>query len=135
MSEISLWGVVAGGLISMIIGFLWYSPMLFGNKFMALMEWSKDTQEMKDSSKTPYIWSAVLSLLMSLILSYFIHAIGATTLFAGAQIGFLLWLGFMIPITATTVLYENRSKGLFLLNNGYHLVVLLVVGGVIAQWF
>ena len=34
---VNLWAVLAAGVAAMIVGFLWYSPVLFAKPWMALM--------------------------------------------------------------------------------------------------
>jgi hypothetical protein len=136
--DISIWGVIVGTVVAMIIGMLWYSPVLFGKKFMTLMGLTPDQMahpDWKGAATKAYSVGAIFYVIMSFALAYFIERLNATEFTEGAVVGFIAWLGFMVPISITTILYEKRSKGLFYLNIFYHLVTVIIVGGIIAQWF
>lgn len=136
--EISIWGIIVGTVVSMIVGALWYSPFLFGKKFMALRGLTPEqmsTPDWKGAATKAYGIGAIFYLIMSFVISYFIERLGAAHFTEGAIVGFIGWIGFMVPIMLTTVLYENRPRGLFWLNIFYHLVAVMLVGGIIAEWF
>lgn len=46
----------------------------------------------------------------------------------GLQVGFLVWLGFVGPTSLLNALYGKKSLKLYVLDNGYHLVSLMVMG-------
>jgi hypothetical protein len=48
--------------------------------------------------------------------------------------GFFSWFGFIAPITLTNVIYERRPWKLWLLDNGFWLVSLLVMGTILSVW-
>lgn len=52
----------------------------------------------------------------------------------GLMCGFFNWIGFIAPVTLGIVIYEHKSWKLWLLNNGYWLISLLVMGGVLSVW-
>jgi len=84
----------------------------------------------------------VLVLVGSFLLSYVLdHAI----IFGGAYLkmsgisgglmwGFFNWLGFIAPVTLTTKIYENKPWGLWLLDNAFWLISLLVMGAILSTW-
>jgi len=136
--EPNLVAVVIAAIIPMVLGALWYSPLLFAKKWMALM--GKTEEELKagfNPVKT-YGISFITCLIMAYILGHFvIYATSATHeagFGAGMQTGFWAWLGFVVTTGSATVLYEGRKSGLFWINAGYYLVCLLLMGGVLASW-
>ena len=136
--EPNLVAVLIAAIIPMILGALWYSPILFGKKWMTLM--GKTEEELKagfNPVKT-YGFSFLASLVMAYILGHFAiyatFATGATGFGAGMQTGFWAWLGFVVTTGSSTVLYESRKSGLFWINTGYYFVSLLLMGGVLASW-
>ncbi len=52
----------------------------------------------------------------------------------GAQTGILMSIGFVATTTLTTYLYEGRPFHLFLINVGYIVVGLALMGAVIGAW-
>lgn len=136
--DISITGVIVGTVISIILGMIWYSQALFGKKFMGLMGLTPEQManpDWKSAATKAYTIGAIFYLIMSFALAYFIERLNATEFIEGAIVGFIAWIGFMVPVMLSTVLYEKRARGLFYLNIFYHLVTVIIVGGVIAQWF
>jgi hypothetical protein len=76
----------------------------------------------------------VSALVMSYIFSHFVDLGGATTIGAGAQLGFWIWLGFVATIQAGVVLWEKKPIKLFLINSSFYLVTLVSMGAVLAIW-
>jgi hypothetical protein len=57
-----------------------------------------------------------------------------TTVPWGLAIGLLNWLGFVAVASISTVTYEKRPLGLFLITNGYNLISMMIMGAIIAVW-
>ena len=52
----------------------------------------------------------------------------------GLMGGFFSWLGFIAPVTLTNVIYEKRPWKLWLLDNSFWIVSLLVMGSILSAW-
>lgn len=139
--EVPINYLAVGGaaIASMVIGFLWYGP-LFGKKWMAL---SGIIREQINASKQKgmtkeYAFMLVGSLVMAYVLAHALVFASAYFKTSGAQaglmVGFWNWLGFIAPVTLAPVLWERKSFKLWILNNSYYLVSLLVMGIILAMW-
>jgi hypothetical protein len=53
---------------------------------------------------------------------------------AGLMCGFFNWLGFIAPVTLGVVMYQKKSWMLWILDNAYWLLSLLVMGAILASW-
>ena len=130
--------VVLAMVASMVIGFLWYGP-LFGKTWIALMGFSQAQMEKAKAAGMGKQLGlmAVGSLVMSFVLAHalvFASAyLNASGVSAGLMAGFWNWLGFIAPVTLGSVLWEGKPWKLWLLNNGYHLVTLCVMGVILAE--
>ncbi len=136
--EINYVAVVAAALANMVLGMLWYGP-LFGKPWMKLMGWKEaDFEKMKNDpkmkGKMPMLYLAALAgaLVMAYVLAHVITYVGAHDAASGAQAGFWMWLGFIATVMLGSVLWENKPVNLYLLNVGYYLVALVLMGAVIA---
>ena len=120
----------------MVIGALWYSPVLFGKAWMKLKGISKkDIEKAKQKGMAKsYITMFVALLVMYTVLDYIIVISGATTIMAGATIGFIIWLGFIATVMLNTVLWDNQPMKLYMINVLHYLVVLLIAGAILAVW-
>jgi uncharacterized membrane protein YeaQ/YmgE (transglycosylase-associated protein family) len=128
--------VLVATLVHYILGGLWYSPLLFGNKFLQIINWSPEKlAEMEGQSHVKELAIAfVTSLVLVYILAHFVQYTKATTAMAGIQTAFWLWLGFIATTQAATVIFEQRPLGLYLMNIGYQLVGCALAGAILAVW-
>ena len=119
-----------------VLGALWYSPLLFARPFIALKGYSPEQlaamQTQSHAGETGLAF--VTSLVLAYVLAHFVKFTGAETAASGALAGFWLWLGFVATTNLSTVLFEGRPAGLYLINNGYHLAGLLGMGALLAVW-
>ena len=128
--------VIVATLVHYILGGLWYSPLLFGNKFLQVINWSpeKIAEVGNQSHGKEFAIAFVTSLVLVYILAHFVQYTKATTAMAGIQTAFWLWLGFIVTTQAATVIFELRPLGLYLLNIGYQLVGCALAGAILALW-
>ncbi|HEY6230028.1 MAG TPA: DUF1761 domain-containing protein [Pyrinomonadaceae bacterium] len=128
--------VIVATVLHFILGGLWYSPLLFGNKFLQIIAWTPQqlaAMEAKGPAKELII-AFVTSLVLVYILAHFVQYTKATTAMAGIQTAFWLWLGFIATTNIATVLFEQRPLGLYLINVGYQLVACVIAGAILAVW-
>ena len=125
--------IIVSALILWFLGAAWYSPPLFAKPWMAMLGIKKGDSN-KNSLLAGMISSLIGDLILSFVLAHFVIWSGATTFAWGAFIGFICWLGFFVAPNFPQGLYENRPFKLFAINNGYWLMGLLIVGGLLAVW-
>lgn len=135
--EINYLAVLAAGVVSMAVGFLWYSSILFGK--MWIKEMGLSAEKMKGAQKEMgklYALSFVGSLVTAYVLS---HVMGLsqnyysyTEVMTGVITAFWMWLGFMMPVQMTGTIFGDRNWRLFAINTGYQLATLILMGLVIA---
>lgn len=130
--------VLGAGVSAVVIGALWYGP-LFQKPWMRLA--GLTTESMKSMALSPLmamVGGFIISLLIAYVLSYAVVFVTAYTgtagLFAGAEVGFWTWLGFLVPATSGAYLWEGKSPKLWVLNAGYYLVSLLVMGALLGAF-
>ena len=128
--------VIVATLVHFFLGGLWYSPLLFGKKFLQLINWSpQQIQQMESESHAKELAIAfVMSLILVYILAHFVHYTRATNAMGGIQTAFWLWLGFIVTTHVPTVIFERRSFGLFLINVAYQFVGCALAGVILAVW-
>jgi len=124
--------VVVSAVLYWLLGALWYG-VLFGKQWMAL-EGLKMEQLQQQSPTVPYIIAMLANLVLASVLARICVWKHADTAVKGAALGVLLWIGFIATTSFTTYLFEGRSKQLFLINYGYSLVGLLLMGAILGAW-
>ena len=128
--------VFVSALAYWVRGAIWYSPLLFERPFIALKSYTPEQLEaIRAASHAGEIGAALaVSLVTAYVLAHFVKFTGAETAKSGMLAGFWLWLGFVVTTNLSTVLFEGRPFGLYLINNGYHLAGLLGMGALLAVW-
>jgi len=138
LMDINLWPVLVAALATMIVGFLWYSPLLFARPWMVAMGYDPEDkvrmQEMQKSAAASYAISFVASLASAFVLAKIIFVTSVNTAFYGMKVGFAIWLGFVTTVQLTAKLFGNQPTRLYLINTGYQLVCYLVMGAILAVW-
>jgi hypothetical protein len=131
--HINYLAVLVAAIITFIIGGLWYSPALFGQRWMLAV--GKSEQDCKRTNMgMAYAGAFVSAVMMAYVLALFIGFAQAKTILSGAGIGLWAWVGFVAAPKLSNYLFSGWSRDLYLINNGYHLVSLLVMGAILAVW-
>ena len=127
--EISWLAVVAAGASSLVLGGLWYSPMLFANRWMALAGLNEDRLK---SGSMPMIFGGALflSLVAALVFSMFLGPKPALMFAVGA--GFSAGLCWVAAGQGINYLFERRPLGLFLINGGYFTLQFTLIGAILS---
>jgi len=130
---VNLLSVLVAAIASFIIGWLWYSNFMFEKTWMGLMQVKKtDMKGMKDKMMKSMVFGFLSTLVAAFVLAVLIELTNSTTAMVGAQLGILVWLGFIATTSLGAVLWESRPLKLYLLNNLHSLLVYAVMGAIIA---
>jgi hypothetical protein len=131
MPEINVWAVLAAGVSSMILGGLWYSPVLFGKAWSAasgVTEEKARSANMGKTMGTAFVLAVVGAAVFAMFLGPKPELMFATL--AGLSAG-LCWVAGSFGIN---YLFEQRSLQLFLINGGYHTLQYTLIGAVLGLW-
>ena len=138
MHSLNWLAILVAGLSTMVVGFLWYSPLLFAKSWMREMGYDPNDkarmEEMRKSSGPAYGGSFLASLLSAFALALILHGLRAEDLHTGVMLGFHVWLGFVATVQFTGALFAKQSMKLFAINTGYQLVCYLVMGVILTLW-
>jgi len=130
--------VLVAAVSTMVVGFLWYSPILFAKPWMLEMGYDPDdkakVQEMQKGAGPAYLGSFLASLVSAFILALFFHWLHVQSLEFGLLVVFHVWLGFVTTVQLTGVLFMKQSMKLFAINTGYQLASYLAMGAILTVW-
>lgn len=130
--------VVVAALATMVIGFIWYSPMLFAKPWTVLMGYDPNDKakmdEMRKGAGKMYGIAFVASLVTAFVLAKIIDVTTVNTPLYGMKVAFAVWLGFVTTVQLTGALFGRQPTKLYLINTGYQLVCFLVMGAILAVW-
>jgi hypothetical protein len=124
--------VVVAAVVAMVIGFAWYSPAVFGKRWMAYLGTTQ--AELGNPGGMGLAVGIVASLANAWVLAVLTMNLGGTTIVDAITLGVLCWLGFMATITAAQISFEKKSWGLWLLNNGHNVIVQVVMAAIVTLW-
>ena len=128
MPEVNLLAVLAAAVSSFLLGGLWYSPALFGNKWMRLTGQSEET--LKSGSMAKIFGGAFfLNLISAWVFAMFLGPKPGIEFAAGA--GFAAGLCWVAAAFGVNYLFERRAFGLWLINGGYVTVQFTLLGAII----
>lgn len=131
MPPVNWLAIIVAALSTFLIGGLWYSPAVFGK---AWMKENGFTEEGLKGGNLVKIFglSFVLGLIASINLAMFLGEEADPAM--GAFWGFLAGFGWVATFVGTHYLFERKSFKLFLINAGYSIVALTVMGVILAAW-
>lgn len=130
MADLNWIGILLCGIASMLLGGLWYSPMLFGKAWQRGAGLS-DEELARGNLALIYGGAFLLSLAAAAIFGLLVehrHGIMPWTA-AGAAAGALVAAAFGI-----NYLFERRSAAQWLINGGYHLLQFTLFGLILAHF-
>jgi hypothetical protein len=138
MHSLNWVAILVAAISTMVVGFLWYSPLLFAKPWMREMGYDPNdkakTEEMKKSAGRAYGGSFVASLISAFTLALIFHGLRAEDWHFGIMASFHIWLGFVATVQFTGALFMKQSMKLFAINTGYQLVCYLVMGTILTVW-
>ena len=138
MHSLNWLAILVAAIATMILGFLWYSPLLFAKAWTREMGYDLNDKakmdEMRKSAGPAYAGSLAASLLSAFTLALILHSIRADSLHFGVMASFHIWLGFVATVQFTGALFAKQSMKLFAINTGYQLVCFLVMGAILVLW-
>lgn len=128
-AEMNVLAVVVGGILYMMFGALYYSPVLFGNTWVKANKLSDD--HMKNG--IIYVGAAVVAFLSSFLIAVLTQATGADDLVSGLVIGGTVGLLIALVYWKNT-LFGLTNKKVMLIAVGDHLISFLLLGILHALW-
>jgi hypothetical protein len=157
--NINFLAILFASLSTLVIGFIWYNPKVFGNIWMK--ESGLKEEDMKDFNMIKMFGlSIVYAILISLLLQVIvIHQFGALGMIGGddtkalpsynafmadygtafrtfkhgALHGFMTGLFLVFPLIGTNALYDRKSFKYVLVTSGFWTVCFTVMGGIICM--
>lgn len=123
--------ILVGGLVHFLLGAVWYTT--FGDRWLVAI--GKTSAEMQ-ANFTPMPFA--LSILVSIAAGYMLHSLlktsGNLQATSGMRMGALLALTLAVPYTVQNVAYQQRTWDLLLIDGGYAILGMALMGLVQGAW-
>lgn len=140
MGNVNWLSMIIAALIPMVVGFIWYHKALFGNAWMVSVGMTEEKARSGNMAVTLGV-CFVMSFLLAFFILNNVDAPGQEGEFDsfkhGAFHGVLIGLFVAMPVMVTNALFEMKSWKNMLINIGYWVVTMALMGGVLDamnQW-
>ena len=130
MTDVTFLPILAAGIASVLIGWIWYHPKVFGSAWMRL---SNITPEMAERGKKRMPLNAVIALVAAMLVAWVMNYVGIyLSVAVGDPVGALVlgswcWVGFVAPTMLGMVLWEQKPFRLYLINSLYWYVTFVAM--------
>lgn len=128
MIEVSLVEIVVATFSGMVLGALWYSPILFGAAWMNAIG---KTAETLGSQTLPMIGSVMACFLTAVGIAILFSVIQVSSLLGALGIGLLLAVGIVFPALLSDNLFCGWGGKLLMIQAGYRMINVLLMSLVV----
>ena len=157
MEHVNVWAIPLAAIAALVVGFIWYNPKVFGNVWMKASGMTEE--KMKGGNMLAIFGLALIfaAMLASALMQMTTHQFGAQSLVGGDPLtalpsyaafmadygtafrtfehgalhGALAGLFVALPIIGTNALFERKGAKYILINAGYWVVTLTVMGAIL----
>lgn len=137
--------VLVAAIVIFALGGIWYSPVLFMKKWIALQNRTEEQMRAEAAAAnmpllyiSAFVTSFVIALVMAHLLGHLSAAVDPNVMRPGAahgaMFGFACWLGFAAPTSYATAIFSNKPKQLWLIDSAYNLVSFMLAGAILGAW-
>jgi hypothetical protein len=131
--SINIFAVLVGMAINMVLGALWYSPVLFGNYWLKLI--GKNSEDIsKDDAGKSMSFAIIPAFFSSFSLALLVAFAIPVSILDGVILGTIASVGFSFMSLFNLVLFEDRSIRLTLINSGLNFVAWNIISVVLTLW-
>ncbi|MFL1010564.1 DUF1761 domain-containing protein [Flavisericum labens] len=157
--EMNFLAILVAAVSALFVGFIWYNPKVFGNAWMKAADMTEEKIKGGNMAKI-FILAFIFAILLAMsLMPMVIHQMGAFSLAQGelgvqpsyeafmaeyanefrtfkhgAFHGILAGIFIALPIIGTNALFERKSAKYILINAGYWIVTLGIMGAIICGW-
>ncbi len=128
MTLIGIAPIIAAGIASVVLAWLWYAPFVFGGIWMRA---ANVTPEMAEKGKKRMHLNSLVALVGSMLIAWVMGYVGTLLnvydWFGAIELGFWCWLGFTAAPMLGLVLWEQRPLRYYFIVAGYWLVAFIVM--------
>lgn len=133
--HINYLAVVVAAVAAFALGGIWYSPLLFAKQWVSAHGYSEEqVKAMQKSAGKAYGVSLVCQWLIALAMAALVGYMHLEQVSKGIKLGLLVWVGFAVPLGLMATMFTEKRITVFLIDTGYQLVYLLIMGVILTAW-
>lgn len=135
MADINYLAVLCALGLTLALGALWYSPLMFGRVWYRLKRYTPEqADKMRGNLWPAYVVSTIGYVTMAMVVAVLVAVLGLTSASEGLVLGFLLWIGFVFTTGLIANMFSERRFRSFVIDTVYQLACLLIMGAIIGAW-
>ena len=125
--------ILAAGIASSVLGFIWYHPRLFGRAWMRLEGVTPEMTERAAARAHALAFFGVCAgIIVAFAVDHFATVQGIYNTAGAITLALFAWAGFVVPVLLGQLLWEQKPFVLLLINASYWLVALGVIAIIVA---
>jgi hypothetical protein len=133
--HINYLAVVVATVAAFALGGLWYSPLLFARMWVNAHGYTEEqVKAMQKSAGKAYGVSLICQFLIALAIAVLAGYLHLEHLVQGFKLSLLAWVGFAFPLGLMANMFTEKRITVFVIDTGYQLVYLLIMGAIITAW-
>ena len=132
--------VLVAALVIFAIGGLWYSPVLFAKRWIALQGRTEEQMRAQAAAAnmplmyfTAFVCAFIQAWVLAMVIGHMAQVAEMGVAHA-AIFSALIWLGFAATTSYATALFSSKPKQLWLIDSMYNLVSFVLAGIILAVW-
>jgi hypothetical protein len=132
--------VVVAAIVIFVLGGLWYSPVLFQKRWIALQGRTEEqirSQAAAANMPLMYLTAFIGAFIQAWVLAMLLGHMAQITEMGVAHAAIfsaLLWLGFTGSTSYITAMFSGKPKQLWAIDSLYYLVSFVLAGIILAVW-
>jgi hypothetical protein len=135
MPHVNYLAVLVAGVVIFMLGGLWYSPVMFAKRWVALQ--GKTMEEMSaagGSMPVKYVEVLVCGLITAWVMDIVIGFLPLLDVTRALKLAAICWLGFAAATSYGTALFSGKPRALWIIDTSYNLVSFLAAAVILTLW-
>jgi hypothetical protein len=135
MVHVNYLAVLVAAVAAFVLGWLWYSPLLFYKPWMRLR--GLDPVAAMANAKMPagkLLIEFARCFVLAYVIARFVALLGITSALVAVHFGLALWIGFPVILLTGSVLWDNVPWKVAAIHAGDWLVKMLVIPIIVSLW-
>ena len=120
-------GVIIGNLALLVIGFVWFMPKVFGDRWIAYL--GRPGEQLKPGPD--FILSVLSGTLNSFVMAVLALNLKATTAGDGVVLGLVVFAGFFLSYMTANTVFAKKSWGLWGIDVSHALIAQVVLAVIV----
>jgi len=127
--------ILVASLAYFILGALWYSKVLFGTKWAAMIKLDMTDPNHSKGMGKMMLASFIFMLITCIGLAILIVKVNFDSNYIyGVKIGLLTGLSYASTAVSINYVYQRKPTGLYFINNGYHILGHIIAAIILVMW-